>query len=121
LPSLMQLCFSWFLWPFPHPVHRIGWCFPNVTNYIFTKIYPLNGICRQFAKIQCYMFRPYWVILRKHIYWKKVLLHLFASSRWIVINMSYFASCLRPLCCWGWATHSTVCASCVDLQSLCLP
>jgi hypothetical protein len=53
LPSLMQLCFSWFLWPFPHPVHRIGQCFPNVTNYtrIFTKIYPLYGICRQFAKM----------------------------------------------------------------------
>jgi hypothetical protein len=51
LPSLMQLCFSWLLWPFPHSVHRIGQCFPNVTNYIFTKIYPLNGICRQFAKI----------------------------------------------------------------------
>jgi hypothetical protein len=37
------------------------------------------------------MFRPYWVILRQRIYWKELLLHCFASSRWIVINTSYFA------------------------------
>jgi hypothetical protein len=51
LLSSVQLCFSWFLWPFPHPVHRIGQCFPNATNHIFTKLYPLNGICHQFAKM----------------------------------------------------------------------
>jgi hypothetical protein len=43
------------------------------------------------------MFQPYWVILRQRIYWKELLLHCFASSRWIVISTSYFAPCLRPL------------------------
>jgi hypothetical protein len=43
------------------------------------------------------MFRPYWVIFRQRIYWKKRLLHCFASSRGIIIRTSYFAPCLRPL------------------------
>jgi hypothetical protein len=43
------------------------------------------------------MFRLYWIILRQRMYWKELLLHCFTSSRWIVINTSYFAPCLRPL------------------------
>jgi hypothetical protein len=43
------------------------------------------------------MFRPYWVILRQRIYGKELLLHCFASSRWIATNTSHFAPCFRPL------------------------
>jgi hypothetical protein len=63
-----------------------------------TSLKPLKHYLKHIKiKIQCYMFRPYWVILRQRIYRKELLLHCFASSRWIVFNTSYFALCLRPL------------------------
>jgi hypothetical protein len=79
LPSLMQLRFSWFLWPFPHPVHRIGQCFPNITNYIkvSTSLKPLKRYLKRIKiKIQCYMFRSYWIILRQRILLERISIAL---------------------------------------------
>jgi hypothetical protein len=64
------------------------------------------------------MFRPYWVILRQCISWKELLLHCFASSRWIVINTSYFAPRLRPLYVVGGETLVLLCVRLVLIWKL---